>query len=92
MVAGVACRVLGQSPSGLYEWLHRPLSARELGDRELLETIRQIYVSSRGTYLVARRFRAEGPDRLWVTDITQQRSSRDDGGLLDYADVAVRVS
>lgn len=25
--------------------------------------------------LVARQFRAEGPDRLWVTDITQHRSS-----------------
>lgn len=121
----VACRVLRVSASGFYEWRNRPPSQRELADRELLETIRQIHSGSRGTYgsprvhaelrlglgvrcgrkrverlmaragicgvhrrkgrsrpapavhddLVARRFCADGPDRLWVTDITQHRSS-----------------
>jgi transposase InsO family protein len=121
----VACRVLGVSPSGFYEWRTRPPSPRQVADEELLETIRQIHSGSRGTYgsprvhaelrlglgircgrkrverlmtragicgvhrrrsrsrpapavhddLVARQFRADGPDRLWVTDITQHRSS-----------------
>jgi transposase InsO family protein len=120
----VACRVLGVSPSGFYEWRNRPPSPRQLADAELVETIRKIHVGSRGTYgsprvhaelrlglgircgrkrverlmaragicgvhrrkgrsrpapavhddLVARKFRADGPDRLWVTDITQHRS------------------
>jgi len=119
----VACRVLGVSSSGFYDWKDRPPSAREVADAELLATIRQIHSGSRGTYgsprvhaelrlgagiccgrkrverlmagagicgvhrrkgrsrpapavhddLVARRFQAEGPDRLWVTDITQHR-------------------
>jgi transposase InsO family protein len=119
----VACRVLGVSPSGFYEWRSRPPSARQVADDELLETIRQIHSGSRGTYgsprvhaelrlglgircgrkrverlmaragicgvhrrkgrsrpapavhddLVARQFQADGPDRLWVTDITQHR-------------------
>lgn len=120
----VACRVLGVSPSGFYDWRTRPPSAREVADGELLETIRHIHSGSRGTYgspsvhaelrlglgincgrkrverlmaaagicgvhrrkgrsrpgpavhddLVARRFHAQGPDQLWVTDITQHRS------------------
>lgn len=121
----VACRVLGVSASGFYEWRSRPPSPRQVADEELLETIRQIHSGSRGTYgsprvhaelrlglgircgrkrverlmaraglcgvhrrkgrsrptpavhddLVARQFRADGPDRLWVTDITQHRSA-----------------
>jgi putative transposase len=119
------CRVLGVSPSAYRAWAdHRP-SRRAEADRILLETIRSIFRTSRGTYgaprveaelrasgirvgrkrvarlmrgaglvgvhrrrrarptprphvraattapdLVRRDFRAGGPDRLWVADIT----------------------
>lgn len=121
----VACRVLGVSSSGFYEWRNRAPSPRQRADEELLETIREVHAGSRGTYgsprvhaelrlglgircgrkrverlmaragicgvhrrkgrsrpapavhddLVARRFHADGADRLWVTDITQHRSA-----------------
>jgi len=117
------CGLLGVSPSGYYGWLHRPPSARELGDRVLRDRIVEAHRRSRGTYgvprihaelraegirvgrkrvarlmrnagicgvhrrkgvfttkrdrsaapapdLVNRDFTAEGPDRLWVADIT----------------------
>lgn len=122
----VTCRVLQVSRSGFYEWKNRQPSRRELADRELMLTIRQIHVMSRGTYgaprvhaeltldmgltcgrkriarlmredelqgvchrrkqahvpapathddLVKREFHADGPDRLWFTDITQHRAA-----------------
>lgn len=46
----VACRVLGVSASGYYDWLARPPSARQLSDLQLVEVIREIHQSSRGTY------------------------------------------
>jgi len=117
------CRVLGVSPSGYYEWLERPLSARAVRDREILERIEHHHLVSRCTYgaprihsdlsdegihvgrkrvarlmrvagiegvsrrkyrgttrrdhesiaapdLVERQFTADGPDQLWVADIT----------------------
>lgn len=122
----VACRVLGVSTSGFYEWRDRPPSARALADADLVEVITDIHTASRGTYgvrrvhaelrlgrgtrvgrkrverlmraeglagvhrrrwrhhqpapavhddLVNRAFVADAPDRLWVTDITQHRTS-----------------
>jgi len=44
------CDVLGVSRAGYYAWKDRPASARELGDRELLEPIRAIHDESKGTY------------------------------------------
>jgi transposase InsO family protein len=122
----VTCRVLQVSRSGYYDWLGRGPSCRELTDRDLLVTIRQVHRMSRGSYgaprvhaelrlgmgiscgrkrvarlmaadglagirhlrkrghkplpathedLVQRRFSADGPDRLWFTDITQHRAA-----------------
>jgi putative transposase len=117
------CRVLGVSPSGYYAWAERRPSARAQRDEELVQRIRDIHETSRGTYgvprmhaelaaegthvgrkrvarlmrvahlegvtrrrkytttvrdgsarqapdLVARQFKADGPNRLWVADIT----------------------
>ena len=122
-----ACRVLGVSTSGFYEWRRAQLQPcqRRRDDAELRATIREIHRQSRGTYgaprvhaelrlgldvrvgrkrverlmraeglqgitrrrrrgttrrdrdavpsddLVARRFTPEGPNQLWVADITE---------------------
>lgn len=118
----VACRVLGVSTSGYYEWRDRPPSGRAVADEALRAQIVEIHTMSRGTYgaprickelrlgrdvrcgrkrvarlmqlarlqgvyrrrgrrahpapavhddLVRRRFVADAPDRLWLTDITE---------------------
>jgi len=54
----VACRVLGVSVSGYYEWLNRPPSARALRHLWLTERIAFIHRESRRTYGV-RRVHAE---------------------------------
>jgi putative transposase len=46
----VACRVLGVSTSGYYEWLGRPESPRTLRNKELTKMIHDIHEQSRGTY------------------------------------------
>jgi transposase InsO family protein len=46
----VACRVLGISRAGFYEWSSRPPSARQITDAALLETIRRVHADSRHTY------------------------------------------
>jgi putative transposase len=46
----VACRVLGVSRSGYYDWLARPPSAREEANTLLLKQITGIHEQSRGTY------------------------------------------
>jgi putative transposase len=125
----VACRVLGVSASGFYEWRGRGPSARQRADEQLTATITAIHQMSRGSYgsprvhaelrlgeglrcgrkrvarlmsaaglagayrrrpkgctvrdpkasphpdLVNRQFTASGPDRLWLTDITQHRTT-----------------
>jgi len=53
-----ACRVLGVSVSGYYEWLRRPPSARSLRHIWLIEQIRRVHFESRGAY-GARRVHAE---------------------------------
>jgi len=126
--AAVACRVLSVSESGYHAAKDRPPSRRELADRALTVTLREIHEDSRGTYgvrrvhaelrlghrspvgyrrvfrlmrqaglqgvhhrkwrkagagrlpavfedHVQRRFVADQPDKLWVTDITQHRTS-----------------
>ena len=50
----VACRVLGVSESGFYEWRTRPPSAREIRHAWLTDLIHQIRQQSRGTYGAAR--------------------------------------
>lgn len=55
------CELLGVSTSGYYAWLKRPVSARELADREYLETIREIWSKSDQTY-GAPRIQAELAD------------------------------
>jgi putative transposase len=118
----VACRVLGVSRSGYYDWLGRPASPRAQENESLTKHITRIHADSRGTYgwprvhaeltlglghavnhkrvarlmrqagvqgvyrrrhrrgpaaevtsddLVNRQFTVEGPDRLWLTDITE---------------------
>jgi putative transposase len=54
----VACRVLEVSTSGYYEWRSRPASARDLGDAHLMNEIRDLHRTARGTYGV-RRIHAE---------------------------------
>lgn len=54
----VACRVLGVSTSGYYEWLRRAPSARALRHAWLTELIRRAHVESRCTY-GSRRVHAE---------------------------------
>lgn len=46
----VMCRLLGVSRSGLYQWLHKPLSDRALEDQWLLGLIRTAYTTSHGVY------------------------------------------
>lgn len=46
----VACRVLGVSRSGYYDWLGRPPSAREEANTLLTKQIVEIHDQSRGTY------------------------------------------
>ena len=122
----MACRKLGVSRTGYYEWLGRAPSRRAVADRTLTEVICRIHRDSRGTYgakrihdelsiehgvacsrkrvarllreaglrgvshgrkrrgwapaaathddLVKRQFRADQPDRIWFTDITQHRA------------------
>ncbi|MEV4536237.1 IS3 family transposase [Asanoa sp. NPDC049518] len=124
----VACRVLGVSTSGFYDWKDRPPSPRSVADEALGELIADIQHMSRGSYgsprvhaelrlaagvrcgrkrverlmraaglegvyrrrrrgctirdpharpsadLVQRRFTADGPDRLWVTDIERHEA------------------
>jgi putative transposase len=50
MDTAVACRVLGVSRSGYYEWKGRPESAREARDKELLKLIEAVHADSRGSY------------------------------------------
>ncbi len=62
----VACRVLGVSPSGYYEWRGRPLGRRSRGDRA------QAYVAENGdgdelgfdTYPSGRQCEMRGNQRL----------------------------
>jgi len=54
----LACRVLGVSESGYYDWRGRPPSTRALRHAWLTELIRQIHTDSRGVYGV-RRVHAE---------------------------------
>jgi hypothetical protein len=46
----VACRVLGVSRSGYYDWLGRPPSARDEANSLLLKHIQDVHADSRGTY------------------------------------------
>jgi putative transposase len=136
-----ACRTLGVSTSGFYDWVRAQASPcrRRCEDAELRSTIRAIHRQSRGTYgsprvhaelrlgmginvgrkrverlmraegiegvtrrrrrgltkrdadaipnddLVARRFRPEGPNQLWVADITEHPT---EGGKV-YAAVVI---
>ncbi len=129
MPVATACRVLGVSTSGYYEWDSRPVSDRGWEQAHLLEAIRGAHTASYGTYghrrvhaelvlgrrlqvshgrverlmrsaglhgvhrrrsrgctrrnhaatssvdLVERDFRPDAPDRLYVADITQHRTS-----------------
>ena len=50
MDVAVACRLLGVSRSGYYEWKGRPESARESRDKELLKLIERVHADSRGSY------------------------------------------
>jgi putative transposase len=46
----VMCRLLDVSGSGLYEWLHHPLSDRAVEDQRLLGLICASYTASHGIY------------------------------------------
>jgi transposase InsO family protein len=44
------CKMLAVSPSGYYAWRSRPMSAREMANRKLTATIRQVFDESGETY------------------------------------------
>ena len=44
------CKVLKVSRSGYYAWRTRPVSAREMANRELASRIEAVYMDSDGTY------------------------------------------
>jgi len=44
------CKVLNVSPSGFYAWCGRPVSAREMANRELVKKIETVYYDSYETY------------------------------------------
>ena len=44
------CKVLNVSPSGFYAWCSRPVSAREMANRELVKRIEAVYYDSYETY------------------------------------------
>jgi putative transposase len=46
----VACRILGVSRSGYYDWLGRPPSARDEANTLLLKHIKEVHKDSRETY------------------------------------------
>ncbi len=50
------CRELGVAPSGYYEWLKCPQSAREVEDARLLRLIRASFTASQGIYGAPRVF------------------------------------
>ena len=44
------CKALNVSPSGFYAWRSRPVSAREMANRELVKKIEAVYYDSYETY------------------------------------------
>lgn len=50
------CRILGVAPSGYYEWVKQPLSARAQEDARLLRLIEASYTASQGIYGAPRIF------------------------------------
>jgi transposase InsO family protein len=54
VLVAVACRVLRVSTSGYYEWRGRTPAPRAVADAALTVQIREIHVTSRGTYGVPR--------------------------------------
>jgi transposase InsO family protein len=44
------CKALNVSPSGYYAWRSRPVSAREMANRELVKKIESVYYDSYETY------------------------------------------
>ena len=44
------CKALNVSPSGFYAWRSRPVSAREMANRELVKKIETVYYDSYETY------------------------------------------
>ena len=74
------CRVLGVSRSGLYAWRRRAgPSAHEREDAELLERIRSIHSTSRGTYGSPRVHRALRRDHVRTGKKRIERLMRTDG-------------
>ncbi len=66
------CRVLGVSPSGYYAWRGRGRSLRAKREEALRGTgTTRVDPSHRAVPdRVERQFQADGPDRIWVADIT----------------------
>jgi putative transposase len=57
------CKALNVSPSGYYAWCKRPVSAREMANRELVRMIEAVYNDSYETYgspRVYRELKAQG--------------------------------
>ena len=51
------CKALNVSPSGYYAWRKRPISVREMANRELVKKIEAVYNDSYETYGSPRVYR-----------------------------------
>jgi transposase InsO family protein len=57
------CKALNVSPSGYYAWRKRPISAREMANRELVQKIEAVYHDNDGVYgspRIYRELKAQG--------------------------------
>ncbi|WP_262371135.1 IS3 family transposase, partial [Rossellomorea vietnamensis] len=58
-----ACRVLGVSPSGYYEYLKRPKPSASTEEKETLKAIKKVYYREKGTYgskRISKALKADG--------------------------------
>jgi hypothetical protein len=67
----IACRVLGVSVSGYYDWLSRPPSARMVRHTWLTDLITEVHQNSRGIY-GSRRVHAELRLGRGIVVVTEQ--------------------
>ncbi len=77
----VACRVLGFSKQAFYKWREEPVSQRDWDDAHLINAALDIHTDDPefgyrfiADDLVRRDFTATGPNRLWLTDISEHRT------------------
>jgi putative transposase len=73
------CQVLTVSSSGYYAWRTRPVSAREMANRQLVEKIKVVHTESHETYGSPRIYRELKEDGLACSENRVARLMRRDG-------------